>query len=191
MSRFMLRSLSLSPRFLRSSALKTKYKNIYRPSTGAVMLLAALHTCDKVDVLPLAATAPPSQLNSCVCPADAGERLRLHDPRLQELLGPLLRQQLPSGGLLHQPRPADGDESVAAAARRRRHAALHAPVTSGRPDTTSCDGKIPAVATLRGFLHSILLSLLSVKRRTSLGSFWSSDQKTGVFGDFLFRLKLE
>lgn len=36
-------------RFLRSSALKTKYRNIYRPSTGAVMLLAALHTCDKVD----------------------------------------------------------------------------------------------------------------------------------------------
>ncbi|XP_071319377.1 alpha-N-acetylgalactosaminide alpha-2,6-sialyltransferase 2 isoform X2 [Trachinotus anak] len=35
-------------RFLRSNALKTKYKNIYRPSTGAVMLLAALHTCDQV-----------------------------------------------------------------------------------------------------------------------------------------------
>ncbi|KAG8008843.1 Alpha-N-acetylgalactosaminide alpha-2 [Nibea albiflora] len=35
-------------RFLRSNALKTKYKDIYRPSTGAVMLLAALHTCDKV-----------------------------------------------------------------------------------------------------------------------------------------------
>ncbi|XP_075937690.1 alpha-N-acetylgalactosaminide alpha-2,6-sialyltransferase 2 isoform X3 [Anarhichas minor] len=38
----------LRNRFLRSSALKTKYKNIYRPSTGAVMLLAALHTCDQV-----------------------------------------------------------------------------------------------------------------------------------------------
>ena len=35
-------------RFLRSNALKTKYKDIYRPSTGAVMLLAALHTCDQV-----------------------------------------------------------------------------------------------------------------------------------------------
>ncbi|XP_068160845.1 alpha-N-acetylgalactosaminide alpha-2,6-sialyltransferase 2 [Antennarius striatus] len=38
----------LRNRFLRSNALKTKYKDIYRPSTGAVMLLAALHTCDKV-----------------------------------------------------------------------------------------------------------------------------------------------
>lgn len=38
----------LRNRFLRSGALKTKYKNIYRPSTGAVMLLAALHTCDQV-----------------------------------------------------------------------------------------------------------------------------------------------
>ncbi|XP_026207440.1 alpha-N-acetylgalactosaminide alpha-2,6-sialyltransferase 2 [Anabas testudineus] len=38
----------LRNRFLRSNALKTKYKDIYRPSTGAVMLLAALHTCDQV-----------------------------------------------------------------------------------------------------------------------------------------------
>ncbi|XP_053197921.1 alpha-N-acetylgalactosaminide alpha-2,6-sialyltransferase 2 [Scomber japonicus] len=38
----------LRNRFLRSHALKTKYKNIYRPSTGAAMLLAAMHTCDKV-----------------------------------------------------------------------------------------------------------------------------------------------
>ncbi|XP_030255652.1 alpha-N-acetylgalactosaminide alpha-2,6-sialyltransferase 2 [Sparus aurata] len=38
----------LRNRFLRSHTLNTKYKNIYRPSTGAVMLLAALHTCDKV-----------------------------------------------------------------------------------------------------------------------------------------------
>lgn len=38
-------------RFLRSNALKTKYKNIYRPSTGAVMLLAALHTCDTVEFI--------------------------------------------------------------------------------------------------------------------------------------------
>ncbi|XP_070708277.1 alpha-N-acetylgalactosaminide alpha-2,6-sialyltransferase 2 [Pempheris klunzingeri] len=38
----------LRNRFLRSNALKTRYKNIYRPSTGAVMLLAAMHTCDQV-----------------------------------------------------------------------------------------------------------------------------------------------
>ncbi|KAM6951515.1 alpha-N-acetylgalactosaminide alpha-2,6-sialyltransferase 2 [Aplochiton taeniatus] len=38
----------LRNRFLRSRALKTKYKDIYRPSTGAVMLLAAVHTCDQV-----------------------------------------------------------------------------------------------------------------------------------------------
>ncbi|XP_008313260.1 alpha-N-acetylgalactosaminide alpha-2,6-sialyltransferase 2 isoform X2 [Cynoglossus semilaevis] len=35
-------------RFIRSNTLKTKLKDIYRPSTGAVMLLAALHTCDQV-----------------------------------------------------------------------------------------------------------------------------------------------
>ncbi|XP_077482633.1 alpha-N-acetylgalactosaminide alpha-2,6-sialyltransferase 2 [Stigmatopora argus] len=35
-------------RFLPSKTLKTKHRNIYRPSTGAVMLLAALHTCDRV-----------------------------------------------------------------------------------------------------------------------------------------------
>ncbi|KAF7654680.1 hypothetical protein LDENG_00066610 [Lucifuga dentata] len=38
----------LRNRFLRANALKTRYKDIYRPSTGAVMLLAALHTCDQV-----------------------------------------------------------------------------------------------------------------------------------------------
>lgn len=38
----------LRNRFLRSNTLKTKYKYIYRPSTGATMLLAALHTCDQV-----------------------------------------------------------------------------------------------------------------------------------------------
>ncbi|KAM8888858.1 alpha-N-acetylgalactosaminide alpha-2,6-sialyltransferase 2 isoform 2-T2 [Synchiropus picturatus] len=35
-------------RFLRSRILKGRYRNIYRPSTGATMLLAALHTCDQV-----------------------------------------------------------------------------------------------------------------------------------------------
>ncbi|CAN9508649.1 unnamed protein product [Ophioblennius macclurei] len=39
----------LRNRFLRSTVLKTKYKDIYRPSTGATMLLAALHTCDQVN----------------------------------------------------------------------------------------------------------------------------------------------
>ncbi|XP_019730158.1 alpha-N-acetylgalactosaminide alpha-2,6-sialyltransferase 2 [Hippocampus comes] len=38
----------LRNRFLPSKTLKTKYKSIYRPSTGAVMLLAALHSCDRV-----------------------------------------------------------------------------------------------------------------------------------------------
>lgn len=38
----------LRNRFLRSNAMKTKYRDIYRPSTGATMLLAALHTCDQV-----------------------------------------------------------------------------------------------------------------------------------------------
>ncbi|KAM9832614.1 alpha-N-acetylgalactosaminide alpha-2,6-sialyltransferase 2 [Neosynchiropus ocellatus] len=35
-------------RFLRSRILKGRHRNIYRPSTGATMLLAALHTCDQV-----------------------------------------------------------------------------------------------------------------------------------------------
>ncbi|XP_030630708.1 alpha-N-acetylgalactosaminide alpha-2,6-sialyltransferase 2 [Chanos chanos] len=38
----------LRNRFLHSSILNTSYRNIYRPSTGATMLLAALHTCDQV-----------------------------------------------------------------------------------------------------------------------------------------------
>lgn len=38
----------LRNRFLRSHTMQTKFRNIYRPSTGAVMLLAALHTCDQV-----------------------------------------------------------------------------------------------------------------------------------------------
>ncbi|XP_039990414.1 alpha-N-acetylgalactosaminide alpha-2,6-sialyltransferase 2 [Xiphias gladius] len=38
----------LRNRYLRSNALKTTYKDIYRPSTGAVMLLASLHVCDQV-----------------------------------------------------------------------------------------------------------------------------------------------
>lgn len=35
-------------RFLRSGILQTSYKNIYRVTTGGMMLLAALHTCDEV-----------------------------------------------------------------------------------------------------------------------------------------------
>uniref|UniRef100_A0A672KDG2 alpha-N-acetylgalactosaminide alpha-2,6-sialyltransferase n=1 Tax=Sinocyclocheilus grahami TaxID=75366 RepID=A0A672KDG2_SINGR len=49
---FGLRSLTLSfssSRFLHSRLLKTGARRIYRPSTGAVMLLAAIHTCDQVD----------------------------------------------------------------------------------------------------------------------------------------------
>ncbi|XP_061160349.1 alpha-N-acetylgalactosaminide alpha-2,6-sialyltransferase 2 isoform X2 [Syngnathus typhle] len=38
----------LRNRFLPSKTLKTKHRNIYRPSTGAIMLLAALHSCDRV-----------------------------------------------------------------------------------------------------------------------------------------------
>ncbi|XP_028675928.2 alpha-N-acetylgalactosaminide alpha-2,6-sialyltransferase 2 isoform X2 [Erpetoichthys calabaricus] len=35
-------------RFLQSKILKSRHKDLYRPSTGAVMLLAAVHTCDEV-----------------------------------------------------------------------------------------------------------------------------------------------
>ncbi|XP_011486781.1 alpha-N-acetylgalactosaminide alpha-2,6-sialyltransferase 2 isoform X2 [Oryzias latipes] len=38
----------LRNRFLRAGILKGRHRDIYRPSTGAVMLLAALHTCDQV-----------------------------------------------------------------------------------------------------------------------------------------------
>ncbi|XP_017166231.1 alpha-N-acetylgalactosaminide alpha-2,6-sialyltransferase 2 [Poecilia reticulata] len=38
----------LRNRFLRSNILNGRYRSIYRPSTGAAMLLAALHTCDQV-----------------------------------------------------------------------------------------------------------------------------------------------
>ncbi|XP_036408654.1 alpha-N-acetylgalactosaminide alpha-2,6-sialyltransferase 2-like [Megalops cyprinoides] len=38
----------LRNRFLRSRNLNTKFRDWYRPTTGAVMLLAAMHTCDQV-----------------------------------------------------------------------------------------------------------------------------------------------
>ncbi|XP_069511266.1 alpha-N-acetylgalactosaminide alpha-2,6-sialyltransferase 1-like isoform X1 [Ambystoma mexicanum] len=38
----------LRNRFLLSELLRTEYANIYRPSTGASMLLAAVHSCDEV-----------------------------------------------------------------------------------------------------------------------------------------------
>ncbi|XP_053904348.1 alpha-N-acetylgalactosaminide alpha-2,6-sialyltransferase 2-like isoform X1 [Malaclemys terrapin pileata] len=43
-----LPSSLLAGRFLRSGILDTPQWRLYRPSTGAVMLLAALHTCDEV-----------------------------------------------------------------------------------------------------------------------------------------------
>lgn len=61
-----------------------------------------------------------------ICLLIIGKCVRLHDPRLQEILRPLLRQKLSPCGLLRQPRPAYGDESVAAAAQGRPHTALHA-----------------------------------------------------------------
>lgn len=41
-------------RFLHSELLNTQYGSLYMPSTGALMLLTALHTCDQVR-----ATEPP------------------------------------------------------------------------------------------------------------------------------------
>ncbi|XP_030362340.1 alpha-N-acetylgalactosaminide alpha-2,6-sialyltransferase 2 [Strigops habroptila] len=38
----------LTTRFLRSELLDTRYGSLYMPSTGALMLLTALHTCDQV-----------------------------------------------------------------------------------------------------------------------------------------------
>ncbi|KAG9337895.1 hypothetical protein JZ751_027548, partial [Albula glossodonta] len=35
--------------FLRSRTMKTKFRTRYRPTTGALMLMAAVHTCDQVD----------------------------------------------------------------------------------------------------------------------------------------------
>ncbi|NWJ04231.1 SIA7B sialyltransferase, partial [Crypturellus undulatus] len=38
----------LTTRFLRSEIMDTQYGHLYMPSTGALMLLTALHTCDQV-----------------------------------------------------------------------------------------------------------------------------------------------
>ncbi|XP_006869726.1 PREDICTED: alpha-N-acetylgalactosaminide alpha-2,6-sialyltransferase 2 [Chrysochloris asiatica] len=38
----------LTERFLKSKLIKTKFRDLYMPSTGALMLLTALHTCDQV-----------------------------------------------------------------------------------------------------------------------------------------------
>ena len=37
--------------FLKSKLINTKFGDLYMPSTGALMLLTALHTCDQVRVL--------------------------------------------------------------------------------------------------------------------------------------------
>lgn len=147
-------------RFLRSHALKTRYKDLYRPSTGAVMLLAALHTCDQVTpVTPVyspssdpshtqrTAPLPAGRLGQnqfyCLCLLPPGERVRLHYAGLHELLRPLLRPGLQTRGLLHQPRPAPGDGSVAESAPRRPHPALHEqlrPAPAGGPGPSGVFG---------------------------------------------------
>lgn len=38
-------------RFLKSEIINTQFGYLYMPSTGALMLLTALHTCDQVTVL--------------------------------------------------------------------------------------------------------------------------------------------
>ncbi|KAK7807606.1 hypothetical protein U0070_013912 [Myodes glareolus] len=38
----------LTERFLKSKLMNTRYRDMYMPSTGALMLLTALHTCDQV-----------------------------------------------------------------------------------------------------------------------------------------------
>ncbi|XP_004374186.1 alpha-N-acetylgalactosaminide alpha-2,6-sialyltransferase 2 [Trichechus manatus latirostris] len=38
----------LTERFLKSDLINTKFRDLYMPSTGALMLLTALHTCDQV-----------------------------------------------------------------------------------------------------------------------------------------------
>ncbi|XP_023382500.1 alpha-N-acetylgalactosaminide alpha-2,6-sialyltransferase 2-like, partial [Pteropus vampyrus] len=38
----------LTERFLKSKLMNTNFGNLYMPSTGALMLLTALHTCDQV-----------------------------------------------------------------------------------------------------------------------------------------------
>lgn len=38
----------LTARFLKSKLINTNFKDVYMPSTGALMLLTALHTCDQV-----------------------------------------------------------------------------------------------------------------------------------------------
>ncbi|KAG7215478.1 hypothetical protein INR49_003254 [Caranx melampygus] len=92
----------LRNRFLRSRALQTKYKDIYRPSTGAVMLLAALHTCDKVSAYGFMTS-------------DYQNYSDHYYDRSYHSVGFFIN------------RPEDGDESVAAAAPGRTHTALHAP----------------------------------------------------------------
>lgn len=39
-------------RFLKSKLINTNFRDLYMPSTGALMLLTALHTCDQVRSFP-------------------------------------------------------------------------------------------------------------------------------------------
>ncbi|CAI9610620.1 unnamed protein product [Staurois parvus] len=41
--------LYIRDKLLKSEILDTQYANVYMPSTGGLMLLTALHTCDQVD----------------------------------------------------------------------------------------------------------------------------------------------
>ncbi|XP_065591298.1 alpha-N-acetylgalactosaminide alpha-2,6-sialyltransferase 2 isoform X2 [Cyrtonyx montezumae] len=76
----------LTARFLRSELLDMQYGHLYMPSTGALMLLTALHTCDQC--------------------------LRVHHGQLRAVLRPLLRAGEEAAGVLRQPRHAAGGRAV-------------------------------------------------------------------------------
>lgn len=85
---------------------------------------------------PLAMTTlPMSKLSKQLCEnwscsfvdvISKGKCLWIYDTGLPELFRPLLRKKISSSTILCQPRPANGDEAVAAAAQGRTDKALYA-----------------------------------------------------------------
>lgn len=108
---------------------------------------------------------------------DTGECLRLHNLRLPELLGPLLRQKLPPCGLLRQPWPAHGDEPVAAAAPAGPPASVPA---SGRRVTTS-KGDWLGVNSLSRNVSSPLRTRRNQRRDLFSDSCWRLEVRDGDF----------
>lgn len=144
-------------RFLRSELLDMQYGHLYMPSTGALMLLTALHTCDQVRPGAWGGTSHPEPIT--ILPPlshhPIGQCLRVHHSQLRAVLRPLLRAREEATGVLRQPRHAAGSRAVEEFAPGGDHGA----VPAVRAAQSHCkDSQCNAEAVLL-FPEGLLLSL--------------------------------